>query len=267
MPFFFLVILAFVQGVTEFLPVSSSGHLILIPLVTDQPYQGRSIDVAAHLGSLLAVAAYLRNDLLRMASGVITLGRRNSTDGRLALLIALATIPVVVVGFFVNNAEPTWLFSLETLAIANLVFALLLWNADRLGATKRVMADIKVNTALLIGIAQIFALIPGASRSGVTMMAARYLGFNRVTAAHFSLLLSLPTIAGAGVLKTYGLIQTDNLALGVDALLVAVMSCIFAFATISFMMRWLARADLTIFVGYRLSVGVVLLITIQTGYL
>ena len=120
---------------------------------------------------------------------------------------------------------------------------------------------------MFIGIAQILALIPGASRSGVTIMAARYLGFDRVTAAHFSLLLSLPTIAGAGVLKTYGLIQTNNLVLGTDALIVASMSCIFAFAAIGFMMRWLARANLTIFVVYRLFLGSALLLTIKTGYL
>ncbi len=267
MPFYFLVILAFVQGVTEFLPVSSSGHLVLIPLVIDHNYQGRSIDVAAHLGTLVAVAVYLRNDLLRMASGMITFGRRNPADGSLALLVAVATIPIIIVGFFINQAEPTWLFDLETLATANLVFALLLWNADRLGTTRRVMSDIKINGALFIGIAQILALIPGASRSGVTIMAARYLGFDRVTAAHFSLLLSLPTIAGAGVLKTYGLIQTNNLVLGTDALIVAAMSCIFAFAAIGFMMRWLARANLTIFVVYRLFLGSALLLTIKTGYL
>ena len=267
MPFYFLVILAFVQGVTEFLPVSSSGHLILIPLVIDQPYQGRSIDVAAHLGTLVAVIAYLRNDLLRMANGMITLGRQNPAEGRLALLVAVATIPVIIVGYFINKAEPTWLFDLKTLAITNLVFAVLLWNADWLGAKGRVISDIKVNSALLIGIAQILALIPGASRSGVTMMAARYLGFDRVTSAHFSLLLSLPTIAGAGVLKTYGLLQTNNLVLGTDALIVAAMSCIFAFAAIHLMMRWLARADFTIFVGYRLILGIVLLTITQLGYL
>ena len=129
------------------------------------------------------------------------------------------------------------------------------------------MGDLKFNQAVLIGLAQIFALIPGASRSGVTMMAARYLGFGRLTAARFSLLLSLPTIAGAGVLKTYDLVQTGDLALGADALIVSALSCLFAFAAIDLMMRWLARADFTIFVGYRLALGIVLLVVIQTGYL
>ena len=129
------------------------------------------------------------------------------------------------------------------------------------------MSNIGVSQAWLIGLAQIFALIPGASRSGVTMMAARYLGFDRLTAARFSLLLSLPTIAGAGVLKTYDLMKTGDLALRADALIVVALSCLFAFAAIGLMMRWLAHADFTIFVGYRLILGVVLLVAIQTGYL
>ena len=136
-----------------------------------------------------------------------------------------------------NKADPAWQLDFKTLAIANLVFALLLWLADRFSATARTMSDIWVNQAWLIGLAQIFALIPGASRSGVTMMAARYLGFDRLTAARFSMLLSLPTIAGAGVLKTYDLIKAGDLALGADALIVAALSCMFAFAAISLMMR------------------------------
>ena len=267
MPFFMLVLIAAAQGITEFLPVSSSGHLVLIPLVTDHPYQGRTIDVAAHVGTLIAVATYFRADLLRMASGLLTFGRRHSTDAYLGLLIVIATLPVVSVGYFANKVDPAWLLNLETLAIANLVFALLLWLADKFGATARVMGDLRLNQAVLIGLAQIFALIPGASRSGVTMMTARYLGFGRLTAARFSLLLSLPTIAGAGVLKTHDLVQTGDLALGADALIVAALSCLFAFAAIDLMMRWLARADFTIFVGYRLALGIVLLVAIQADYL
>ena len=267
MPLLMLVLVAAVQGITEFLPVSSSGHLVLIPLITDHHYQGRTIDVAAHVGTFVAVAAYLREDLLRMVSGVLTFGRRHRADGHLALLIVTATIPVIIVGYFTNKADPAWLLDLKTLAIVNLVFALLLWLADRFGATARTMSNIGVSQSWLIGLAQIFALIPGASRSGVTMMAARYLGFDRLTAARFSLLLSLPTIAGAGVLKTYDLMKTGDLALRADALIVVALSCLFAFAAIGLMMRWLAHADFTIFVGYRLILGVVLLVAIQAGYL
>ena len=267
MPLSMLVLVAAVQGITEFLPVSSSGHLVLIPLITDHPYQGRTIDVAAHVGTFVAVAAYLRADLLRMVNGVLTFGHRHRADGHLALLVLIATIPVIIVGFLINKADPSWLLDFKTLAIANLLFAFLLWLADRFGATARTIGDIEVNQAWLIGLVQIFALIPGASRSGVTMMAARYLGFDRLTAARFSMLLSLPTIAGAGVLKTYDLIKAGDLALGADALIVAALSCMFAFAAISLMMRWLARADFTIFVGYRLMLGAALLVAIRAGYL
>lgn len=262
-----LVLIAAVQGITEFLPVSSSGHLVLIPLIIDHPYHGRTIDVAAHVGTLIAVAAYLRSDLKRMTSAVLTFGGKHSADGRLALLIAVATAPVIIVGYFVNNANSAWLFSLETLALANLVFAMLLWIGDKFGPSNRTLGDLKLNQALLIGLSQVCALIPGASRSGVTMMAARCLGFDRLTAARFSLLLSLPTIVGAGILKIYDVIRTDDLALGIDALVVAVLSSIFAFTAIGIMMRWLARADFTIFVGYRLVLGIALLIAIQAGYI
>ena len=120
---------------------------------------------------------------------------------------------------------------------------------------------------MLIGLTQIFALVPGASRSGVTIMAARYLGFDRLSSARFSMLLSLPAIAGAGALKTLDLWKTGDFSLGVDAALVATLSCVFAFAAIRLMMRWLARADFTIFVGYRVLLGIVLLIVTQIGYL
>lgn len=267
MPLFMLALIAAVQGITEFLPVSSSGHLALISLVTDRPYQGRSIDVAAHVGTAIAVAAYLRADLLRMASGLLNFGRHHSNDAYVSLLIIIATLPVVSVGYFVNKIDPAWLLNLKTLAIANLIFAMLLWLADKFGATTRAMGDLTLYQAVLIGLVQIFALIPGASRSGVTMMAARYLGFGRLTAARFSLLLSLPTIAGAGVLKAYDLVHSGDLALGVDALIVSALSCLFAFAAIELMMRWLAHSDFTVFVGYRLALGIVLLVAIQADYL
>jgi len=266
-PLSLLMFIAFIQGLTEFLPVSSSGHLVLVPLITDQPYQGRTIDVAAHVGTFIAVAIYLRADLSRMICGVVTFGRKNRDDCRIALFVVAATIPVICAGFIVNKIDPAWILELKTLALANLVFAGLLWLADRYGRIERGMGDLRLSQALLIGATQIFALIPGASRSGVTMMAARYLGFDRLAAARFSLLLSMPTIAGAGVLKTIDMVQTGDLALGMDALIVATLSCFFALVAIRLMMAWLARADFTIFVGYRLVLGILLLTALGLGWL
>lgn len=263
MPFLLLVLVAAVQGLTEFLPVSSSGHLALIPLVTDQPYQGRAIDVAAHVGTLGAVLLWFRRDLLAMLLALRPGG--DAEPRRLILLLGLATVPVFVIGYAVNKMDPAWMTSILTLAIANLVFAGLLWHADRRGDMTRTIADMRLGGAILIGLAQCLALIPGASRSGITMTAARYLGFERVAAARFSLLLSIPTIAGAGLLKGLDIVADGDAALGMDALIVAVLSFGFALAAIGWMMRWLARADFRIFVWYRIALGGVLLLAIASG--
>ena len=263
MPVLLIVLVAAVQGLTEFLPVSSSGHLALIPLVTDQPYQGRAIDVAAHVGTLGAVMLYLRADLMAMLMALRPGG--DQAQRRLILLLAIATLPVIIAGFIVNDIDPAWFLDLRTLAIANLVFAALLWHADRVGDLGRRIADMKYGAAVAIGLIQCLALIPGASRSGVTMTAARYLGFDRLSAARFSLLLSIPTIAGAGLLKGLDIIKDGDVALGIDAALVALLSFGFALAAIGWMMRWLARADFRIFVWYRMALGAVLLLVIAVG--
>ena len=265
MPILLIVLVAAVQGLTEFLPVSSSGHLALIPLITDQPYQGRAIDVAAHVGTLGAVMLYLRADLLAMLMALRPDG--DAAQRRLILLLAIATLPVIIVGFAVNDIDPAWLTDLRTLAIANLVFAALLWHADKADGVGRQIMDMRYGGALAIGLTQCLALIPGASRSGVTMTMARYLGFDRLSAARFSLLLSIPTIAGAGLLKGIDIATEGDAALGFDAALVALLSFGFALAAIGWMMRWLARADFRIFVWYRMALGCVLLLAIAGGAL
>lgn len=262
---FQIVVLALIQGITEFLPVSSSGHLVLLPTLTGQPYQGRAIDVAAHVGTFFAVAWYTRHELIAMTRALVTGGRTNADAFRMIWLLAVATVPVVVIGFVVNKLDPAWLLDIRTLAIANLIFAGLLWASDRHGGLGKQLADMRYGTALFIGLAQIGALIPGASRSGVTMTAARWLGFDRVSAARFSLLLSLPVIAGAGLLKGLDIAEAGDSALGIDAALVALLSGVVALLAIRWMMRWLAHASFTIFVVYRLILGLALLAAISTG--
>ena len=258
-----LVGIALVQGLTEFLPVSSSGHLALIPLVNDRPYQGRAIDVAAHVGTLGAVLFYFRSDLAAM---LMSLRSGGAADQRQIIrLLIIATVPVVVVGFVVNEIDLAWLTDIRTLAAANLIFAALLWHADRTESTAGKLADMRYGGAVVIGLAQCLALIPGASRSGVTMTAARYLGIGRVDAARFSMLLSIPTIAGAGLLKGLDIVTDGDAALGMDAVIVAVLSFGFALAAIGWMMRWLARADFRIFVWYRLALGTLLVLAISVG--
>jgi len=267
MPFSLILLVAAIQGVTEFLPVSSSGHLVLIPIITAHSYQGQTIDVAAHVGTLIAVLVYLRRDIFNITAAIS--GRADSAQQadhrRLGLMIIGATIPVVMVGFVVNYADWHWLTLVTTLAWANIAFAGLLWAADRFGGQLHGLADMRWSAAMGIGLMQICALIPGASRSGVTMTAARIFGYDRLTAARFSLLLSLPAIAGAGLLKTIDIIDAGNAQLGSDAAMVAVVSALFAWLAIRVMMSWLARANFTIFVVYRLGLGMMLLLGLQLG--
>lgn len=260
--------IALIQGITEFLPVSSSGHLVLIPHITDFADQGQVMDVAAHIGTLAAVMLYLRRDITAMLASLFTRAVDKMRYRRLTGLLIIASLPVIIAGLLLELAGAEFLRLVWIVASANLVFALWLWVADR----RDIQTDLSRSDtrqpeweklsyrhALYIGLAQIFALVPGASRSGVTMTMARQLGYDRLSAARFSLLLSVPVIAGAGVLKGISLYRTSE---GVDMLslgLVAGLSFIFALLAIRWMMGWLARADFRIFVFYRFGLGIVLL--------
>jgi len=267
MPFSLILIVAAIQGVTEFLPVSSSGHLVLIPVITSHPYQGQTIDVAAHVGTLVAVLIYLRQDILNISVSIFSQAdSANQTHHRhLGLMIVGATTPLALVGFILNYADWHWLKLVTTIAWANIAFAGLLFAADRYGGHWQGLTDMRWPAAICIGLMQVCALIPGASRSGVTMTAARFLNYDRMTAARFSLLLSLPAIVGAGLLKSIDIIDAGNTQLGYDAATVAVLSALFALLAIRIMMSWLAKANFTIFVVYRLALGIILLTGLELG--
>jgi len=267
MPMSLLILVAAIQGLTEFLPVSSSGHLVLIPIVTNFAYQGRAIDVAAHVGTLIAVAVYLRAEIIAILCALLRRGHGDEHNARLGIMLVMATFPVMFAGYIVNYANWRWLDMVHTLAIANLVFAAILWSADKMPVIQHDLKAIGWRHALVIGAAQICALVPGASRSGVTMSAARFLGLDRVTAARFSLLLSLPTIAGAGLLKTIDLVNSGDARLGSDGVIVAVLSALLAWLAIRWMMGWLAVASFKIFVYYRLALGGLLLLALMQGWI
>ena len=268
-----IFLVSLIQGITEFLPVSSSGHLILLPALTGLADQGQTADVAAHLGTLAAVMLYLRRDLTDMTISLLPRADAVQTARRLAGLLILASLPVIAVGLAVELAAPSLLRLAMTVAAANLVFAVWLFWADRQpvrttlheGGTRFDWSRLTIRQALLIGLAQIFALIPGASRSGVTMTMARQLGLDRLSAARFSLLLSIPVISGAAVVKLAGLISADTPP-DIPALVaVILLSFLFALAAIRWMMGWLAKASFTIFVVYRLGLGAILLGLIAGG--
>ncbi|WP_262692322.1 undecaprenyl-diphosphate phosphatase [Kordiimonas aestuarii] len=269
-----LFILAIVQGITEFLPISSSGHLVLVPVLTGWQDQGLMIDVSVHIGTLVAVLIYFRDDakgLFLAGLGVVGVGpARRATDGtiygKLFWAIVIATIPAVMIGFAVKVTGLADLMrGAAVIATTSIVFGLLLYWADKVGATDKTLERMAVKPALLVGLAQVLALIPGTSRSGITMTAARYLGFSRQDAARFSLLLSIPTILGAGVLLGKDVLEGGDQILWVHAAFGAGLSCLAAIAAIHFLMKWLAHANMTIFVAYRVALGLFLFALIAGG--
>ncbi|HET8726012.1 MAG TPA: undecaprenyl-diphosphate phosphatase [Alphaproteobacteria bacterium] len=263
MPIFHIVVLALIQGITEFLPISSSAHLVLVPVFTGWKDQGLVMDVAVHVGTLLAVILYFRRDMAEMiVGGLKLLIGRVTPGGRLALLIVVSTIPVVLAGAALHELAPDAFrgtLGVKIIAWTTLLFGILLWIADRFSIAVRRSEHLKASDAVLIGIAQAVALLPGVSRSGITMTAGRALGMERSEAARFSLLMAIPTIIAAGVLEGMGLYESGNLALGIDVLLGAAFAFVSALAAIALMMRWLEHASFTPFVIYRIVLGAALL--------
>ena len=258
--------LAIVQGLTEFLPISSSGHLVLTSNVLGWPDQGLLIDVAVHVGTLFAVMVYFWRDLWAMALGLFRLVTGRSGPGaRLAVHIALATVPAAAAGYFGRDYIAVYFRDIEIIAWATIGFGLLLWLADHLGMTVRRVEHLHGGHVLFIGLAQVLALVPGTSRSGVTMTAGRLLGMERQAAARFSMLLSIPTILGAGVLGGAELASGTDVTLGQDVLLSAGLAFVTGLMAIAGMMSWLRRAGFTPFVLYRLALGAGLLFWIYSA--
>lgn len=267
MTLFHLIVLAIVQGITEFLPISSSAHLILVPQALGEPDQGLVLDVAVHVGTLFAVIAYFRKEVADMLHGLVSLVlqsmvRTGETAKRnLAGAILVAALPVMVVGVLFRYAGvDQMLRSIIVIGWASIGFGVLLWLADKFCAQARTLEALNPPKALMIGLAQVLALIPGTSRSGITITAARYLGFDRVEAARFSMLLALPVIGAAGVLGVYEIATSGDLVLGTDALIGLVLSFVAAYATIAMFMRFAQNHSMTVFVIYRCVLGLGLLL-------
>ncbi len=260
MPILHIVVLAIVQGITEFLPISSSAHLILVPIVAGWPDQGLVMDVAVHVGTLGAVMLYFWRDVWTMLAGLGRLAKgRWDSGAKLAVMVVVGTIPVVAAGLVFDHLYPQGLRSIEVIGWTTLVFGILLYVADRCGLAVRRLEHIRYSDAVVIGISQVLALVPGTSRSGITMTAARILGFDRTDAARFSMLLSMPTILGAGILKGLELYQSADAQLTADAVTAAGLALVSALVAIAVMMAWLRRATFTPFVVYRVVLGVLLL--------
>ncbi|MEM8772395.1 MAG: undecaprenyl-diphosphate phosphatase [Pseudomonadota bacterium] len=257
-----LIVLAVIQGITEFLPISSSAHLILAPeLIDDWRDQGPLIDVAAHVGSLIAVLIYFHKETgMLFRGGLDTLTQRSSDERRLFLFVLTATIPLLMAaGLIVAVDIVDQLRSPAVIGAASIVFGLLLFHGDQQVADKNGLGRITWRETMLIGLAQALALIPGASRSGVTMTAARYLGWTREEAARFSMLLAIPAIGALGVFAGIEILREGAEATMMAAGVVAGLSFVTAYGAISVLMRLTRRMSFMPFVIYRVLMGAGLL--------
>lgn len=260
-----LMLLAIIQGLTEFLPISSSAHLILVPWVTGAQDQGPLIDVMAHFGSLLAVMIYFRRDILAMLAGGIDLlrGRQPTAASRIFLYIVAATPFALIVGgvLFVGGWSDI-MRNPVLIGFATIFFGIVLWISDRFLDGKGAVEDRGISAALWIGACQMLAFIPGTSRSGITMTAARFLGVSRTEAARFSMLLSIPLLGAMGSAALLDLMLSEPIAGAPglkEGLIVAALSAITAWFSIALLMKLVGKVGFTPFVLYRLVMGAAIL--------
>lgn len=261
MDWFQIFILSIVQGFTEFLPISSSAHLILVPKFLQWSDQGLAFDVALHVGTLIAVLYYFKNELFNLLKDFLENIKTRKVVGQstLAWAVLFGTVPVGLIGITFNDFISEYLRSPLVIAITTLIFGLVLLLADMKAGNKE-EKNITIFLAILIGIAQAIALIPGTSRSGITMSAAMLLGFSRVAAAKFSFLLSIPVITLAGGLKTIELIQSNISVNWLELSSAVVLSAISAYVCIFFFLKLISKSSMLPFVIYRLLLGVGLLV-------
>ena len=263
------LIMGVVQGLTEFLPISSSGHLILVPYLfgwTDGLLNSLAFSVMLHMGTLVALLAYFRRDWLSLIpAGLATIRDRSfrgDPDRKLAWLIALTTVPAVIAGPLLSDTLERWFREAGIVAITLVAAGAVLWLADRWGAQDRTLGRLTFPQALVIGLAQALALVPGISRSGISISAGLFIGLTRESAARFSFLMATPVIAGAGAFETLKLVRGDvgpDLSLGplVVGMVAALVS---GLAAIHFLLRYLRSNSLTVFVVYRLVLAAIVVV-------
>jgi undecaprenyl-diphosphatase len=266
MSFLHVVLLGLVQGVTEFLPISSTAHLRVVPALLGHPDPGAALTAVLQLGSLVAVIGFFLRELVEMVRAVLDPARRRGPEARMLLYMVVGTIPVGLCGLAFRHAVEGPLRSLRVIAVALIVVAVLMALADRLASGRRELAEVRLRDALIIGAAQALALIPGVSRSGITLVAGMGLGLKRDAAARFSFLLSVPAIGAAGVFELPKVLNAEGTHRGVllAGLLAAAVS---GYVSIAWLLRYLRSRATTPFVVYRILLGILLLIGTTAGWL
>ena len=254
-----IIILSMVQGITEFLPISSSAHLIIIPEIFGSISSKRSFDVSLHFGSLLAVIFYLKKDISKKI--IDTFFLKKSNEGFITFKnLIISTIPIVFVGFLMHLYDFDIIRNLEIIGWSTLGFGILLWIADTNIKIKKFFNDLNLKDAFIIGLFQVLALIPGTSRSGIVITAGLFMGFSRYDASKYSLLLSIPVILAAMTLESFSLYRLEGFFFNDEMIIGIISSFCLAFLTIKLFMKWINKASLKIFVFYRIVLGVIILI-------
>jgi undecaprenyl-diphosphatase len=272
MGWFEAIVLGIVQGLTEFLPISSSAHLRLVGEAFGWDDPGAAFTAITQIGTEAAVLLYFRHDIARIigawVSSLFRSERRGDPDARMGWLIIVGSIPIVVLGLLFQDQIETTLRDLRIVATALIVFSLILYWADRVGAKKRELGDLTVPHGIIYGLAQAMALIPGVSRSGGTITAGLFLGYTRSAAARYSVLLAIPAVLGSGFFQAYEALTGDVEGAGVawgPTILATVLAFGVGLAVIAWLLRYLAHGSFVPFVVYRIALGVLVLALVQTG--
>ena len=246
-----ILVLSAIQGISEFLPISSSAHLILVSSFYDFSSSSLFIDIGLHLGSLFAIIYYFKKDLLNL---------RNNQ--KLLILVLFGSIPLIIFGYIIYSTEIVNLLrSIEIIAWTTLFFGLVLFLSDKRDSNQNISTDLNIKTILFIGLFQILALIPGVSRAGITLTAARFLRFNRVDSSKIAFLLSIPALAGASFLGLKDAVQ-QSIEFNYLLLIAITFSFVFSFVTVKYFIKYVSNFSLTVFVIYRILVGIILLLVI-----
>ena len=261
-----IIVLALIQGITEFLPISSSGHAILVPTLAGWPDQGELADAVINLGTVSAVIIYFWRDVVAIFFGALDIFKRKTTaNSQLTFHVFIATIPIVLVGLLLHYSHlEDHLRDATLVAVNTIVFGLLLYVGDTYGLMSRVIRDMNWKSALIIGGAQALSLSPGTSRSGITMTVARGLGYLRPEAARFSFLLSIPANGSASVFVIGGALHNGQ-AISGSVILTTVLTFFIALGTMTVLMRMIRTMSFLPFVVYRIILGIALLALIYSG--
>ena len=246
-----ILILSAIQGISEFLPISSSAHLILVSSFYDFSSSSLFIDIGLHLGSLFAIIYYFKKDLLNLRD-----------NQKLLILVLLGSIPLIIFGYIIYSTEIINLLrNIEIIAWTTLFFGLVLFLSDKRDSNQNISTDLNIKTILFIGLFQILALIPGVSRAGITLTAARFLRFNRVDSSKIAFLLSIPALAGASFLGLKDAVQ-QSIEFNYLLLIAITFSFVFSFITVKYFIKYVSNFSLSVFVIYRILIGIILLLVI-----